>query len=317
VELTGQELGYCKLFYSQGYNRELTKRDSQLEIVSILFPVISIVLLGYFYARKYKPDMDVANGLVLRVFVPALVFDVVSVSDFAVISYRWLILGGAIVVIGSGLISWPVARYFRFPRKAFIPTMMFNNCGNLGLPLAVLAFGDKALEAAIVLFLISNIGHFTLGVYLFGGVVSWKGLATTPVNIATAIALVFNFTGVQVPEFISSPISMVGQIVIPLMLFSLGVRMINVRMEHWKAGIIGAVVCPVSGLLSAGLALLVLPLDPFQVGALVLFAALPPAVLNFLFSEQYQQQPELVASMVLIGNAFSVVVLSMVLWWLI
>jgi predicted permease len=110
---------------------------------------------------------------------------------------------------------------------------------------------------------------------------------------------------------------MVGQIVIPLMLFSLGVRMINVRMEHWKAGIIGAVVCPVSGLLSAGLALLVLPLDPFQVGALVLFAALPPAVLNFLFSEQYQQQPELVASMVLIGNAFSVVVLSMVLWWLI
>ena len=93
--------------------------------------------------------------------------------------------------------------------------------------------------------------------------------------------------------------------------------MINVRMEHWKAGIIGAVVCPVSGLLFAGLAVLVLPLDQFQVGALVLFSALPPAVLNFLFSEQYQQQPEMVASMVLIGNAFSVVTLSMVLWWLI
>ena len=135
--------------------------------------------------------------------------------------------------------------------------MMFNNCGNLGLPLAVLAFGDKALEAAIVLFLISNVGHFTLGVYLFGGVVSWKGLATTPVNIATVIALIFNFTGMNIPQFILFPISMVGQIVIPLMLFSLGVRMINVRMEHWKAGIIGAVVCPVSGLLFAGLAVLV------------------------------------------------------------
>lgn len=272
--------------------------------------------MGYFYARKFRPDMDVANGLVLRVFVPALVFDVISVGDFELLDYRWLVLGGAIVILGSGLIAWPLGKLLGFPYRAFVPSMMFNNCGNLGLPLAVLAFGDSALEAAVILFLVSNIGHFTVGIYLFGGAVSWKGLLTTPVNIATGLALIFNLGGIQLPNIILLPISMMGQIVIPLMLFSLGVRMLNVRLEHWVIGIVGALVCPIAGLIFGLFASWILPLSEFQIGVLILFSALPPAVLNFLLSEQYNQQPEMVASMVLIGNAVSVVVLSLILWWL-
>ena len=287
-----------------------------MEILTILFPVVSIVLLGYLYAQRFKPDMDVSNGLVLRVFVPALAFDVISGGDFAVYSYRWLILGGVIVVVGSALIAWPVAKIMKYPPRAFLPTMMFNNCGNLGLPLAVLAFGDQALGAAVVLFLISNLMHFTLGVYIFGGVVSWKGLITNPVNIATFLALIFNFSGIQLPQVVLFPISMLGDIVIPLMLFSLGVRMKSTRIEHLKIGVVGGIVCPLSGIMFGLLAALILPLDQFQAVNLILFSALPPAVLNFLMSEQYQQEPEIVASLVLIGNGMSVGVLSVVLWWL-
>jgi hypothetical protein len=34
---------------------------------------------------------------------------------------------------------------------------------------------------------------------------------------------------------------------------------------------------------------------------------LPPAALNYLLAERYQQEPERVASLVLIGNAFAIV----------
>jgi len=261
--------------------------------------------------------MDVANGLVLRVFLPALVFDVMSARDFDISAYRWLILGGIAVVLGSGVIAWPVARFFGLPRRAFVPTMMFNNCGNLGLPLAVLAFGNDALQVAVVLLLTSNILHFTLGVYLFGGAVSWKALMLSPVNIATALGLAISFSGITVSPLILHPISMLGQIVIPLMLFSLGVKMLRVRIDHWKVGVIAAVTCPISGLIPAIAVSHWLPLDELQFGLLVIFAAFPPAVLNFLFSERYRQNPDMVASMVLFGNAFSVVVLSLVLWRLI
>ena len=39
----------------------------------------------------------------------------------------------------------------------------------------------------------------------------------------------------------------------------------------------------------------------------MLFASLPPAALNYLLAERYGQEPERVASLVLIGNAFAIV----------
>ena len=288
-----------------------------MEIVEILFPVFSIVAVGYLYGRRFAPAMESVNILMLRVFVPALVFDVMSSREFAILSYQWLVLGGLVVVLGSGLVAWPIGRILKFPMRAYLPTMMFNNCGNLGLPLAVLAFGDQALQAAVVLFLVSNLFHFTLGVFFFGGIVSWTGLITSPVNLATIAGLIVNFSGFAVPDIITLPISMLGQLVIPLMLFSLGVRMVNVNYAHWKIGLWGAVICPLSGLVPALVVGYFLPLGEFQYGILILFSALPPAVLNFLISERYNQNPDLVASMVLIANALSVFVLSGVLWWLI
>jgi hypothetical protein len=50
-----------------------------------------------------------------------------------------------------------------------------------------------------------------------------------------------------------------------------------------------------------------LRLDPLQAGLLYLFGCLPPAVLNFMVAEQFNREPAKVASIVLIGNALSVV----------
>ena len=41
--------------------------------------------------------------------------------------------------------------------------------------------------------------------------------------------------------------------------------------------------------------------------------ALPPAVLNYLLAEQFRQQPQQVASLVLIGNLGSLIVMPVVL----
>jgi predicted permease len=90
-----------------------------------------------------------------------------------------------------------------------------------------------------------------------------------------------------------------------------------VKRSHLKSGLVGALVCPLSGLLPALLIGLLFPLDGVHFAVLVLFAALPPAVLNFLFAEQYHQDPELMASLVLVGNAMSVCVIGVVLWWII
>jgi len=58
-----------------------------------------------------------------------------------------------------------------------------------------------------------------------------------------------------------------------------------------------------------------IPLPPIQAGMLILFGALPPAVLNFLFAEQYRQEPARVASIVLLGNLAAVFCLPLALAW--
>ena len=65
-----------------------------------------------------------------------------------------------------------------------------------------------------------------------------------------------------------------------------------------------------------GLAWLILQLITLprtEQALLLVFGALPPAVLNFMFAERYHQEPEKVASMVLIGNLASVLFLSLAL----
>ncbi|MEA3291408.1 MAG: AEC family transporter [Pseudomonadota bacterium] len=284
-----------------------------LRIVAILFPVFALVLVGYSYGRRHRPDMEVANRLNMQIFVPALVFDALSSREFDIVSYRWLALGGLLVVLGSGLLAWPVASWLRYRPRAFVPPMMFNNSGNMGLPLAVLALGEGGLAAAVVLFLVSNTLHFTLGIYLVGGAVSWGSLLTMPVNIALLAGLSTNLLGWRLPGFAQLPITMLGQIAIPLMLFALGVRMVNIDLRAWRVGLAGAVVCPLSGLAVALTFGAALPLDSLQFSAMVLFSALPPAVLNYLFAEEYRQQPATVASIVLIGNLVTVVTLPLAL----
>ena len=48
---------------------------------------------------------------------------------------------------------------------------------------------------------------------------------------------------------------------------------------------------------------------------LILFSVLPPAVLNHMMAEKYQQQPETVASIVMIGNIGSLIVLPIALYY--
>ena len=257
--------------------------------------------------------MEFANRMNLSIFIPALLVDALSRKDFSLLDYQMLAFAGILVILISGVLAWLFAKSFKLSVPMFVPSMMFNNSGNMGLPLAVLAFGENALSAAVVLFLMSNLLHFTLGTYIVGGRVSWWDLLKNPINIATIIGLIISFSHWQMPDVIHKPIEMLAQVAIPLMLVSLGVRMTTVDLQAWRIGLVGAILCPLLSVIAAFFILLFLPLEPFLRMQLLIFATLPPAVLNFMFAEKYQQHPTEVASMVVVGNAISLFTLSLML----
>ena len=271
-------------------------------LVASLFPIFGIVAAGYFYARHHKPEMAVANRLSMDVFVPALVFAAMAGKSFDLAAYAPLALGGFLVLATCGLLAWPLAKLIGIQPKTLAPPMMFNNSGNIGLPLAVLAWGEEALPAAVILFMVENTLHFSFGARLLDPHARLLTLWRVPVVAAAIAGLAVAILKIPVWQPLVIAIKMLGDVSVPLLLFSLGVRMTDVSFKEWKVATGSALLRPIAGMLIAAGVIQLLGLQGREAAMLLVFGALPPAVLNFLFAERYRQEPERVASIVLIGN---------------
>ncbi|ANQ83512.1 AEC family transporter [Azoarcus olearius] len=282
-------------------------------IVAILFPLFAITAAGFFIGRRLKPDLSHANRLNMDVFVPALVFAALANREFRIGEYLPLLGLTLALVAGSGLVGWVAARALKVEPRTLVPPLMFNNCGNLGLPLAVLAFGDAALMPAVVMFMVSNLLHFSFGAWLLDHRARLVNLWRVPSVAATFAGLAVGIAGIEVWPPLMTAIKMVGDISIPLMLFALGVRLTDARLTSVGLGVFVALLRPLSGMALVWVLLQLVPLPPREAALLLVFGALPPAVLNYIFAERYRQEPEKVASMVLIGNLAAVLFLPLAL----
>ena len=158
----------------------------------------------------------------------------------------------------------------------------------------------------MLLFVTTNLMFFTLGAYLIGRDLPWRRIASSPVVIATALGMACGMLEVTLPRPLLVPLKLLGDVALPLMLFTLGVRMTGVRRGDLKVGVAGALMCPITGLVVAGALVPWLPLAAEHRALLFLFAALPPAVVNHLLAESYRRDPEKMAAIVVIGHAASV-----------
>ena len=284
-----------------------------LRLIAILFPIFGIVAAGYFYARRHKPEMAVANRLNMDVFVPALVFAAMAGKSFDLVAFAPLALGGFLVLVSCGLLAWPIAKLIGVQPKTLVPPMLFNNSGNIGLPLAVLAWGEEALAAAVILFMVENTLHFSFGARLLDPKTRLLTLWRVPVVFAALAGLTVASLKIPIWQPLVMAIKMLGDVSVPLLLFSLGVRMTDVSFSEWKVATGSALLRPLAGMLIAAGVIQLLGLQGREAAMLLVFGALPPAVLNFLFAERYQQEPQRVASIVLIGNLAALIFLPLAL----
>jgi predicted permease len=136
----------------------------------------------------------------------------------------------------------------------------------------------------------------------------------SPIMIAIITGMAVSLARITLPAPLLQALQMLGETSIPIMLFALGVRMIDVSLRSWRIGLAGAVVCPAAGLAIAWLLDQLLTLTAGQRGQMYLFAALPPAVFCFIVAEKYRQEPDKVAAIVLLGNLAALVFVPVGLW---
>ncbi|WP_417614496.1 AEC family transporter [Oceanisphaera sp.] len=283
-------------------------------LLNIVVPVFAVVAIGFAFGRRQRhTDMSFVNLANVAVFCPALVFSAL-VDNPIQLGASWpLLVAGVLVILLPGLLLC-VFHFRGLERRTLVLGGMFRNTGNIGIPLMMLAYGDDKLGAIIILFVLSNVIHFSLGLFILSHSAGrWQWLKS-PILWAAALGLLLAEHRSLLPEFVYTSSDLLGQIAVPLMLFALGVRL-----SSGEIGELGlAFKVNVSYLLVGASSLLLvawwLPLTRDWLQLLALSVMLPPAVLNYLLCEQYGCQPDKMASIVLLGNLLSIVTIPVVIY---
>lgn len=288
-----------------------------MELFKPLAPVIQVFLLigaGFVFAHWKKISLSSVTEIIVYLGTPSLVFTSLVGKPLYAADLAILASGIGAIYAGVGLLVWLYFTAFRFHSRGFTLPTLFMNAGNMGIPLALFAFGQAGLQRATLLLVMCTFLQFSLGIYILQGRGNWAEIFRLPLIYATLAALGFNLLQVKPPELLLQPLAMLGQATIPIMLISLGYRLHEVESLQWGHALGGALVRIFGGFAVANLAVYLIGAQGVNRQVLLLYGALPAAVINFVLTEKYRQDPGLAASIVVISTLISVLAIPLVLW---
>ncbi len=289
-------------------------------IFAVVAPVFLCAALGFLWARSGRSfDRAAISSLISSVGAPCLVFH--NLVGLAARSAVLVEMAGAalLAILGSLVAAYLVLRLARLPSHTYLSPLVFSNAGNMGLAVCNFAFpenggvGGDGLAFGACFFAVSSFLHFTLGVMLWSGRFSLRELARTPLAWSAVLSVVVVAAGVRIPPWLSNTTELLGAFSIPLMLITLGVALSELRIRSLaRSGLLAG------GRLGLGLAAglgvaQLLDLQGVMRGVLIIQCAMPSAVFNVLFAEQYERSPEQVASLVVVSTLVSFVTLPLLL----
>lgn len=285
-----------------------------LKIIDITLPIFLLALIGFFYSKRVNPDLSGANKLIVDIALPILIFISLSAKSFDPVSALTFTGASVGLILLSGLIALPLAKFSGASPQAFLPCVMFTNVGPVGIPLIALAYGPESVAFSVVLLVISNVLHFTLGAGVMSGKVDWRMVYANPLIWATVLGVFSSEMGWKLPTAVHTSLTMIGNVLVPMMLISLGARLAGSQIQDVRVGVQTSIMILVIRLVSTFVLLSFIPLQGIERGALILFACLPPAVFNFMLADKFHVEPNKVASSVIVGHIFSLVFLPLGIW---
>jgi predicted permease len=287
-----------------------------MELIKPLSPVIPVFLLvavGFIFAHWKKISLTSVTEIIVYLGTPSLVFS--SLASKPLYAGDIVILSAAILIIfaGVGLLIRLYFFIFGFTSRGFALPALFMNAGNMGIPLALFAFGQEGMQRATLLFVIITFLQYSLGIYILNGCGNWTEIFRLPLIYAAIAGLLFNLAQIKIPELLLQPVVMLGQATIPIMLISLGYRLYQVESLQLGHALGGALLRIFGGFAAANMAVNLIGAETVNRQVLLLYGSLPAAVVNFILTEKYRQDPGLAASIVVLSTFISVLTIPIVL----
>jgi hypothetical protein len=290
--------------------------------VQSVLPVLLIGGFGYLVGRARSLDLAPITSLTVLVLVPAIVFDSLVRAALPWDLLSRLVLHVALQLAAVWLLTVVVARLlnWRGPAQgALLLATLFANSGNIGLPLALFAFGAEGLAIAGGWFAIMAIGASTIAPYLAARArVGARGavakMVRQPIIYAVAAGVGVNLLGWSLPGPVAKASQLLAGGAVALMLLLVGLQLARLTMREEAPGaVLATTIRLVAVPPIAWAAGTVVGLEGMALAVAVVQASTPTSVTSALWALEFDARPALVSAAVVLSTVVSIVTLTVLL----
>jgi len=276
-------------------------------IVDSFFPLLALILLGWFLRRRALLGAAAARELtafVVWLALPSLLFEGIAGASWQQLWQPRFVLAYAGAMVATFLLTWCC-----LPRRqAFAERCLdcfgatYANSGFIGIPLSVLLLGQEALIPATIATLLTAVLLFAVGIVLLelGAGSAARPLATVgkaaravarnPLVVATLAGGLWSATGWTMPQAPHRLLELLAGAAGPCALVSIGALLAQPAPQGGAATPLAPVIVAKLVVLPAVCALLALrvfALPPVWATTAVLLNALPTGTGPFMLAEFY------------------------------
>ena len=287
-------------------------------ILPVIVPIIVCIMLGAWWARNQQRfPSEFVGDLVMKIGAPALIVGTLGSTDLKPAALLDVLTAGLVLLLLSALLSALVCKICGWPLRDIGVPLVFGNSGNMGLPLCLFAFGPDGLALSLGIFVLFSLVHFSLGAAVLTESMPGRALLRSPLMWAGLTALLMIAFDLEFPVTVANTLDILGGMAIPLMLLTLGVSLMTLRLRDSGQALAMGFARVATALAAGVLTVELLQIEGLLRGVVLLQAATPAAVFNYLLAQQYQRSPAQVAGLVMASTLLSFVTIPLVLVFLV
>lgn len=285
-------------------------------LIEVVLPVLLVAAVGGYVGSRLGFVTDTFSKAVFHLFSPCLVF--LSMADIE------LEAGDIGRIVAVAVVAFfanaAVAQLWGTLRRADPATNATNiitssvaNQGNMGLPMATLAFGEAGLQVAVLVFVTGVVLWSSAGIALgslASGTGSRRRAMTAPFRYpsiyAAALGALVNITNVDLPVVIRESTRTLGDAAIPCMLVILGLQFHRPRLDELADPLATSVNRLVIGPLVAWPLTAAFGLRGVVADTSVMMAGMPTAVMTTILAVELGGKAPLAVRTVIVTTLLSI-----------
>jgi predicted permease len=290
--------------------------------LNVIVPVLLVVAAAAAVHRWRNIPTQPLSQTTLYLLTPAFVFTSVTNQDVPLdlwLSFVAASALGSLLVLAVAFVIGKIVRYDRGMQSAFMLATAFPNSGNLAIPVLNLALGPTAATLGVAIFVTQSMLMQSLGIIVAARsqMVGWGPVLQMfkmPAFWSAAIAVTVRLLGLPVPLVVSQPLNILGQAAIPVMMVVLGFQVgAGFRIDQPKSLAAALFLRLIGSAPLAYLAAMLVGLDNFGRGIMVIVFSMPLAVVATVVATEFDARPRFVTSVVITSTVVSIATLTVVI----